>query len=154
MLAGAIGRVEEHGRGRRLAAERTVVAHIGPQPTGARLQVAARRLGAGEALHLDAGSFHLGSILGRCSGQFLELQLHLIEQALGALGARAEQLALHLRDQELQMFDQCLGAGELGARLDQRGLERIGVIGKRIGYRRHATTESQDLPIRRSYSPA
>ena len=33
MDAGAICRVEEHGSGRRLAAERTVVTHIGPDPT-------------------------------------------------------------------------------------------------------------------------
>src|SRR6185437_222673 len=33
MDAGAICRVEEHGSGRRLAAERTVITHIGPDPT-------------------------------------------------------------------------------------------------------------------------
>jgi len=109
----------------------------------------AARLGTGEALHMDASSLRLGVVLRRGRREFLELQLQLIEQPLGALGARPEQLPLHLRNQELQMLDQCLGARELGARFDQRGLECIGVVGKRIGCRRHWTTESQKPLIRR-----
>jgi hypothetical protein len=53
------------------------------------------------------------------------------------------------------MLDQRLCAGELGARLDQRGLQFIGVVGKWFRYcRGHGATESQQPLIRRHYSPA
>jgi hypothetical protein len=76
-----------------------------------------------EALHRNARRFDLGLILGRSCGKLLELQFQLIDEPLAALGARAEHLALHLRDYQLQMLDQRLGTGELGARLQQRRLE-------------------------------
>ena len=94
------------------------------------------------------GGLGLGLILARRRGQFLELQFQLIEQALAALGARAEQLALHLGDHQLQVLDQRLGAGELGARLDQRRLQRIVVVGKMISCRRHKSIRSQSPLIR------
>src|SRR5262249_39801783 len=61
-----------------------------------------------------------------------------IEEPLAALGARAEHLALHLGDHQLKVLDHRLGAGQLGARLDQRCLERILVVGKKIGSCGHA----------------
>ncbi len=45
MDAGAIGRVEEHCGGRRGAAERPVVTHIGPQPPGPGLHLGQHRHG-------------------------------------------------------------------------------------------------------------
>src|SRR5450631_901560 len=48
------------------------------------------------------------------------------------------------------MFDQRLGAGQLGARLEQRCFQRILVVRKTmISYRRHDTNESQIKLIRR-----
>jgi len=61
----------------------------------------------------------------------------LIDKSLTALGARPEHLALHLRDHQLQVLDQRLGAGELGACFDQRRLERIFVVRKMISRRPH-----------------
>jgi hypothetical protein len=52
-----------------------------------------------------------------------------------ALGARAEHRPLHLGDHQLQVLDHRLGAGQLGARLEQRRLQGILVVGD-IG-RRH-----------------
>jgi hypothetical protein len=95
------------------------------------------RPGPREALHRDAGRLGLGRILAGRRGQFLQLQLQLIEQSLAALGARAEQLALHLGDHQLQVLDQSLGAGELGTRLDQRSLQLIVIVRNMIGCRRH-----------------
>jgi len=105
-------------------------------------KVAARRLAPREALHLDAGRFGLGLILARSRGKLLELQFQLVEKSLTALGARPEHLALHFGDHQLQMHDHCLCTGELGARLDQRSLERIYVVWEPIRCRRHATSES------------
>ena len=62
----------------------------------------------------------------------------MIDEPLAALGARTKHLALHLRDHQLQMLDQRLGAHELGARLDQRRLQRGYVVGKMIGALDHA----------------
>ena len=58
----------------------------------------------------DDGSF----VLGRTRLQLLELQLHLIEQALPAFGGLPKPVALHLGDQELQMRHHRLGAGSAG----------------------------------------
>ena len=102
----------------------------------------AARLVPREALHRNAGSFRLGLIRAGRRRQFLELQFELIDQALAALGAWPEQLALHLGDQKLQVLDQSFGAGEFGARLDQRSLQRIVVVGKRISCRCHNAIRS------------
>ncbi len=109
------------------------------------------RPGPREALHRDAGRLGLGRILAGRRGQFLQLQLQLIEQSLAALGARAEQLAFHLGDQQLQVLDQSLGAGQFGARLDQCSLQRILVVGKMISCRRHNASRSQSPMIRSCY---
>ena len=116
-------------------------------------KVAPRPLAPREALHLDARHLGLRLILSRSRGQLLELQFQLIDEPLAALGARTEHLALHLRDHQLQVLDQRLGAHELGARFDQRRLQRIGVVGKMIRCRRHRVTESQSRAIRRLPSP-
>ncbi len=73
-------------------------------------KVAPRRLAPREALHLDARRLGLRLILSRSRGELLELQFQLIDEPLAALGARTEHLALHLRDHQLQMLDQRLGA--------------------------------------------
>jgi hypothetical protein len=109
------------------ASARQMIREVPPCPSGPR-----------EALNLDAGRLCLGGIFARRCGQFLELQLHLIDEPLAALGARAEHLALHLGDYQLKMLDHRLGAGQPRTRLDQRRLQRIFVIGKRIGSRSHA----------------
>ncbi len=88
------------------------------------------RLPPREALHLHARRFGLGLILSGRRGQLFELQFQLINDPLAALGARTKLLALHLGDHQLQVFDQRLRAREFGARLDQRCLQRIGVVGK------------------------
>ena len=108
----------------------------------------AARLGPREALRRYAGRLARGRILARGRGQFLELQFQLIEQALAALGTRAEQLALHLGDHQLQVLDQGLGAGEFGARLDQRSLQRTLIVRNMINCRRHKSIESQSPLIR------
>jgi hypothetical protein len=95
-------------------------------------KVAPRRLAPREALHLNRRRFCFGLVLSQCRGQLLELQFQLIDEPLAALGARAELLALHLRDHQLQVIDQRLRTHELGARLDQRRFERIGVVRKVI----------------------
>src|SRR5262249_34867645 len=56
-------------------------------------KVPTRRLAPHEAANLDAGRLGLGLILPSRRGQFFQLQLHLIEQALAALRARAKHLA-------------------------------------------------------------
>ena len=95
-------------------------------------KVAPRRLAPREALHLDARRLRLRRILCRSCGQLLQLQFQLIDEPLAALGARTEHLPLHLRDHQLQMLDQRLGAHELGARLDQRRLQRGRIVWKMI----------------------
>jgi ABC transporter substrate binding protein len=115
-------------------------------------KVAPRRLAPREALDLDARRLRLRLVLSRVRGQLLELQFHLVDQPLAALGAQAEHLALHLGDHQLQVLDQRLRAHELGARLDQRRLQRSGVVGKMIGCGRHGATESQSRAIRRLHS--
>ena len=106
-----------------------------------------------EALNLDTGRLCLGLVLAGRRGQFLELQLHLVEQPLAALGARAEELTLHLGDHQLKMLDQRHGAGQLGARFRQRRLQRIHVVGQRIRRVRHARMESRDAALVTLRSP-
>ncbi len=106
------------------------------------------RPGPREALHRDVGRLSLGRILAGRRGQFLQLQFQLIEQALAALRARAEQLAPHLGDHQLQVLDQGLGAGQLGTRLDQCRFQRILVVRNMISCRRHKSIESQSPLIR------
>ena len=53
-------------------------------------------------------------VLGGRALQLLQLQLHLVEDARGALRARPIQLASELLDLQLQMRDQGLIVGGLG----------------------------------------
>ncbi len=103
-------------------------------------KVAPRRLAPREALHLHPR--RLGLFLPRSRGELLELQFQLIDQSLTALGVRPEHLALQLGDHQLQMLDQGLRAGELGACLDQCRLQRIYLVGQLVRCRRHESTES------------
>jgi hypothetical protein len=96
-------------------------------------KVAPRRRATLEAPYLDGLRLGFRRVLSGSRSQLLELQFQLIDEPLAALGARTEPLALHLGDHQLQVLDQRLRAGELGARLDQRRLQRVGVIGKVIG---------------------
>ena len=89
-----------------------------------------------------------GLVLAGRRGQFLKLQFQLIDEPLAALGARTEHLALHLGDHQLQVLDQRLRARELGARLDQRRLQRIVVVGKMIGCPSHGGDTSTIALIR------
>ncbi len=81
---------------------------------------------------MDPRRLGLRLILSRRRGQLLELQFQLVDESLAALGARTKHFALHLRDHQLQVLDQRLGAHQLGARLDQRRLKRGRVLGKMI----------------------
>ena len=108
-------------------------------------KVAPRRLAPREALHLDARCLCLRLILSDCSSQFLKLQFQLLDEPLAALGARTKHLALHLGDHQLQVLDHRLGAHELGARLDQRRLQRGRIVGKMIScpsHDRHISTST------------
>jgi hypothetical protein len=85
-------------------------------------------------------------VLGRRSFEVLELQLHLVEQPLLALVARAEQIALELLDLQSQMRDQSFRARRLGAHVrhlrtrlgklrvarQQQPLQRLDIIEERI----------------------
>ena len=93
-------------------------------------------------------------ILGRGRFEFLELHLQLVEQLAATFRRGAEPIALHLGDQQLQMRNHRLrtrGAGlELAARRtlgEQRRLERVDVIGKRVGGGVHVTNESHSLVV-------
>ncbi len=116
--------------------------------------VAPRRLAPREALNLDLRRLGLDGILCGRRGQFLELQFQLIDQPLTALGARPEHLALHLGDHQLQVLDQRLSARELGARLDQRRLQCILVVGKMIRGPSHDFHCSTITPIRAINCPS
>ncbi len=93
---------------------------------------------AGEACDVgDLGGGSLGSqlVLGRRGLQLLQLQFHLVQQAGGALGARAEAVAVELLDLQLEMGDQGQvagflrqGGGNVGACGQQGCLERVDVI--------------------------
>ncbi len=78
----------------------------------------------------------------------LKLQFQLLDEPLAALRARTEHLALHLGDHQLKMRNHRFGAGQLGARVDQRGLQRILVVGDMIGSRDHAQHRSTIALIR------
>src|SRR5262245_31290826 len=69
-------------------------------------EVPPRPLAPCEALHLDARLLGLRVVLSGGRGELLKLKLHLIDEPLAALGARAELLALHLGDHQLQVLDQ------------------------------------------------
>ena len=76
----------------------------------------ARRPLAGEGRHVRGlGRGDLGGdfVLGGRGLQFLQLQLHLVQQPDRALRARAIELALELLDLQLQMRDQGLVVGLL-----------------------------------------
>jgi hypothetical protein len=103
---------------------------------------------AHEALHGDARCVRLGLVLARRRGQFLKLQFQLVDEPLAALGARTELLALHLGDHQLKVLDQRLRSHELGARLDQRRLQRVGIFGKVISCPSHRGDTSTIALIR------
>ena len=90
-----------------------------------------RRLGRGDF----GGEFVLG---GRCL-QFLQLQFQLLHKPGGALRARAIAIPIELRDLQLEMGDQGLvvgllspGGRDLGARHDQRRLQRVEIVWQRF----------------------
>ncbi len=64
-------------------------------------------------------------VLGEACLQFLQFELHLIEQACAALRALAVELAPHLLDREPQMQDHRLGAG-----LSRLGSVDLGLRGR------------------------
>jgi hypothetical protein len=72
----------------------------------------------------------------------------LIDEPLAALGARTKHLALHLGDHQLQVLDQCLCARQLGARLDQRRLQRGRIVGKMISCPSHDRHINTSMLIR------
>ena len=83
------------------------------------------------------GRGYLGSdLVGGSRGlQLFQLQFHLVQQPRGPLGVRAEPFAVQLGDLELQMSDQRLvigplGAdlGKLGVRYGQRRLQRLDIF--------------------------
>ncbi len=83
------------------------------------------------------GLGYLGSdLVGGSRGlQLFQLQFHLVQQPRGPLGVRAEPFAVQLGDLELQMSDQRLvigplGAdlGKLGVRSGQRRLQRLDIF--------------------------
>jgi hypothetical protein len=113
-------------------------------------KVPPRTVAPREALNLDVCGRGFGRFFpGRC-GQFLKLQLHLIDQTLAALGSRAKSLALHLGNHQLKMLDHRLRTRELGARFDQRCFERFYIVGKLVRGRRHGGNCTTIDVIRRS----
>jgi hypothetical protein len=84
--------------------------------------------------------------------QFLELQLHLVQQTHRPLGALTVELTPQLLDLQLHMRDQCLVVGELGLRRrrhslggnpfralgDQCRLQGVDVVRQHVGRDRHA----------------
>ena len=101
-----------------------------------------------EALDVDAPHLRRPRVLSRRRGQLLELQFQLIDEPLAALRAWTKHLARHLGDHQLQVLDQRLRALKLGARLDQRRLQRGRVVGKVIGALDHARDTSTIMLIR------
>ena len=122
-----------------------------------RWQWCPHRLGTAERTHRRVVVRRGGGsdfILGRGRFEFLELHLQLVEQLAATFRRGAEPIALHLGDQQLQMRNHRLrtrGAGlELAARRtlgEQRRLERVDVIGKRVGGGVHVTNESHSLVV-------
>ena len=117
-------------------------------------KVAPRGRAPREATHLDARRLGLGLILCSGRGQFLELQFQLIDEPLAALGARTELVTLHLDDHQLQVLNQRSRSHELGARLDQRCLQRVGIFGKMISCPSHRGDTSTIALIRANKSCA
>ena len=82
-------------------------------------------------------------IFGGRGFEFLQLQLKLVEQACAALGALAEAIPVELLDLQLEVGDQCFGAGDLRPRGDQfllsrqqQSLQALGIVRQGID-RRH-----------------
>ena len=112
-------------------------------------KVPTRRFAPLKSRNLDHRCCGLGRRLTACRGEFLKLQFQLIEEPLALLGARTKHLTLHLGDHQLKVLDQSLGAAELGARLNQRRLEGILVVGEMIGscnHAHHISTIARDSP--------
>ena len=91
------------------------------------------------------GHYTLGGefIFGGRGFEFLQLQLKLVEQACAALGALAEAIPVELLDLQLEVGDQCFGAGDLRPRGDQfvlsrqqQSLQALGIVRQGID-RRH-----------------
>ena len=107
---------------------------------------------AGEAC--DSGGLGCGDLGGQfvlCGRglQLLQLQFHLVQQTGGALGARAETVAVELLDLQLEVCDQgqiagllCPGGGDIGACGQKRRLERIDIIRQGRKLHVHARIES------------
>lgn len=81
----------------------------------------AGRLLAREALDRHAKNGGLANgilggdlILGRGGDQILELQLHLVDQVLLAFGGLPPLRLTGFSNAQLEIFDDCLGIGELG----------------------------------------
>jgi hypothetical protein len=71
--------------------------------------------------------------------ELFQLELHLVEKPRLALAALAIEFASHLFDRELEMRNQCLGAGNMGRRPRKlcvagakQTLQPLDMIGKRI----------------------
>lgn len=102
--------------------------------------------------HPRLGRGDLGGdlVAGGAGLKLFELQLHLIQQPGGALGVRAVALTVELRDLQLQMRDQglivgCLGAGDgdLGAGGQKHRLERFNIVRQGLVANVHRVMESQ-----------
>ena len=118
---GELGAAAARARGRRRVDDAPARQMIGKVPP--------RRLAPREAANLNARCLGAGLVLSGSRRELLELQLQLIDKPLAALGARAEHRPLHLGDHQLQVLDHRLGAGQLGARLEQRRLQDLFVVG-------------------------
>ena len=118
-----------------------------------------RREGADLRFSVAAALLGRNLVLGRCSFQLLELQLHLVDQTRLALVARAKKVALELLDRQPQMrqgFALVASARprRLGTRLrklrvarQQQLLQRRDIVGERIIRAHRAKMESQDRAL-------
>jgi hypothetical protein len=80
-------------------------------------------------------------VLGRARLEFLQLELHLIEQAGAAFATLAEELAAHLLDRKPQMQDHRLGAG-----LPRLGLHEVGLRPRKLRLaRQHKALQRRDV---------
>ncbi len=131
-----------------LAQLRQLGATTGQARTGGRHDDAFARQVLGERLtrrRLALEAAHAGGLLGRGLGnkgvfagvgfEFLELQLHLVEQAARAFGAGAVLLALELGDLQLQMRDQRRGGALAGRRIGEPGFGGVGAGNGRCNQR-------------------
>jgi hypothetical protein len=115
-----------------------------------RWQWCPHRLGTGERTHRRVAGCGGGDfVLSRRCLEFLELHLQLVEQLATTFRRGAEPIALHLGNQQLQMRNHRLDIGRAGLELlpcrafgQQRRLQRVDVIRKRLGCTAHKPSES------------